>query len=111
MLHSSFEKTKSFLSENDLHYIADRPIKGNPREPWILDSTLWIPDSMSVDSGFQVRGFRIPRSKSGWMANSGFQRFPCTLFSKRNDFTNRFVIKDIIKDNFSFFTRKVARFL
>ena len=24
MLHSSFEKTKSFLSENDLHYIGDR---------------------------------------------------------------------------------------
>ena len=46
-----------------------------------------------MDSGFHVHGFRIPLSKSGWISDSGFQLFLCTLFSKRNDFNNR-------KDNF-----------
>ena len=32
----------------------------NPRESWIPDSTLWIPDSMPVDSGFHISGFQIP---------------------------------------------------
>ena len=36
-----------------------RPMKGNPRQSWILDSTLWIPDSE----------YWIPDSKKGWIPN------------------------------------------
>ena len=31
-----------------------RPMKGNPRKSWILDSTPWIPDSLSVELGFRI---------------------------------------------------------
>ena len=37
----------------------------------IPDSTLWIPDSMSVDSEFHICGFRIPQTKITWIPDSG----------------------------------------
>ena len=29
-------------------------MQGNPRQSWILDSTLWAPDSLSVEIGFWI---------------------------------------------------------
>ena len=45
-------------------------MQGNPREPWIPDSTLWIPDSVPMDSGFQdpkVAGFQVLVSNTSFV--------------------------------------------
>ena len=48
------------------------PMRGNPGQSWILDSTLsillfvsrtWIPDSLELYSGFQNPGFLIVQTK------------------------------------------------
>ena len=31
-----------------------RPVQGHSRQSWILDSTLWIPDYLSVELGFHI---------------------------------------------------------
>ena len=31
-----------------------RPLQGHSRQSWILDSTLWIPDCLSVELGFHI---------------------------------------------------------
>ena len=31
-----------------------RPLRGNPRQSWILDSSTWIPHSFSVEIGFRI---------------------------------------------------------
>ena len=31
-----------------------RPLRGNPRQSWILDSSMWIPHSFSVEIGFRI---------------------------------------------------------
>ena len=79
----------------DLEFkFSSHPMKGNLRRSWILDSTLWIPDSCTgfliflknwnLDFGFQLLvGFRIPKTRipystSEFVPDSGFfkQNFP-----------------------------------
>lgn len=55
-------------------------MQGNPRQSYILYSTPWIRDSLSVNSGFQSLGgfyillavFRIPQTKISRIPKSGF---------------------------------------
>ena len=49
-----------------------RPLRGNPRQSWILDSSTWIPHSFSVEIGFRITIISgIPDSK---VLDSGFYR-------------------------------------
>ena len=49
-----------------------RPLRGNPRQSWILDSSMWIPHSFSVEIGFRITIISgIPDSK---VLDSGFHR-------------------------------------
>ena len=49
-----------------------RPLRGNPRQSWILDSLMWIPHSFSVEIGFRITIISgIPDSK---VLDSGFHR-------------------------------------
>ena len=51
-LHSSWQAFSRFLY-------------GNPRQSWIMDSTPWIPDSLSVELGFRISIFNgVPKSLS-----------------------------------------------
>ena len=49
-----------------------RPLRGNPRQSWILDSSMWIPHSFSVEIGFRITIISgIPDSK---VLDSGLYR-------------------------------------
>ena len=62
------------ISEKFLRFIQIYPVWSNPRESWILDYTLWIPNSCqcNLNSRFQSLAlfrilwveFRIPKSTS-----------------------------------------------
>ena len=47
-----------------------RHMKENPKQSWILDSTEWIPDPLSVQLGFRIplaKIYRIPESGFPYM--------------------------------------------
>ena len=63
-----------------------RPVWGNPNQPYILDSTPWIPDSLSVDLGSWIPNSMscIPNSKAQDSSNSPSKTFPGFGFHKQS---------------------------
>ena len=96
--------SSSFPPHRVENLVLRRPIQGNPRQYWILDSMPWIPDSSlcTWDSGFlelyfwlqkprfpipQAKFSRIPDSTSKHFQDSGIliplQGATCRPFNER----------------------------
>lgn len=63
-----------------------RPVWGNPNQPYILDSTPWIPDSLSVDLGSWIPNSMscISNSKAQDSSNFPSKTFPGFGFHKQS---------------------------